>query len=90
MIAANLPDVDVLAFATGIPPVALRRGWTHVVLAQPSPSTIRRLRRGRPMASALSGSAPLVPGPFSGSEHRRPFPTSHPDGLAEQLGASGI
>lgn len=34
MIAANLPDVDVLAFATGIPPVALRRGWTHGVLAQ--------------------------------------------------------
>jgi inner membrane protein len=34
MIAANLPDIDVLAFATGIPPVALRRGWTHGVLAQ--------------------------------------------------------
>src|SRR5262245_55750682 len=34
MIAANLPDVDVLAFATGTPPVALRRGWTHGVLAQ--------------------------------------------------------
>ena len=33
-ISANLPDVDVLAFATGIPPVALRRGWTHGVLAQ--------------------------------------------------------
>ena len=34
MIAANLPDIDVLAFATGIPSVALRRGWTHGVLAQ--------------------------------------------------------
>ena len=34
MIAANLPDVDVLAFATGIPAVALRRGWTHGILAQ--------------------------------------------------------
>jgi inner membrane protein len=34
MIAANLPDVDVLAFATGIPAVALRRGWTHGVLGQ--------------------------------------------------------
>ena len=33
-ISANLPDIDVLAFATGIPPVALRRGWTHGVLAQ--------------------------------------------------------
>jgi inner membrane protein len=34
MIAANLPDIDVLAFTTGTPPVALRRGWTHGVLAQ--------------------------------------------------------
>ena len=34
MIAANLPDIDVLVFATGVPPVAFRRGWTHGVLAQ--------------------------------------------------------
>jgi inner membrane protein len=34
MIAANLPDIDVLAFATDTPAVALRRGWTHGVLAQ--------------------------------------------------------
>src|SRR5512145_2270838 len=34
VIGANLPDIDVLAFATGIPAVALRRGWTHGVLAQ--------------------------------------------------------
>jgi inner membrane protein len=34
MIAANLPDIDVLAFATSTPAVALRRGWTHGVLAQ--------------------------------------------------------
>lgn len=34
MIAANLPDVDVLAFATSIPAVALRRGWTHGIVAQ--------------------------------------------------------
>ena len=33
-ISANLQDIDVIAFATGIPPVALRRGWTHGVLAQ--------------------------------------------------------
>jgi inner membrane protein len=33
-VASNLPDIDVLSFATGIPPVALRRGWTHGVLAQ--------------------------------------------------------
>lgn len=33
-ISANVPDIDVVAFVTGIPPVALRRGWTHGVLAQ--------------------------------------------------------
>ena len=34
MVAANLPDVDVLVFATATPAVAFRRGWTHGVLAQ--------------------------------------------------------
>lgn len=34
MIAANLPDVDVLVFATEVPAVAFRRGWTHGLLAQ--------------------------------------------------------
>lgn len=34
MIAANLPDVDVLVFATSAPAVAFRRGWTHGVAAQ--------------------------------------------------------
>jgi inner membrane protein len=34
MVAANLPDLDVLVFATDTPPVAFRRGWTHGVLAQ--------------------------------------------------------
>lgn len=34
MIAANVADVDVLAFATDTPSVAIRRGWTHGVLAQ--------------------------------------------------------
>ena len=34
MIAANLPDLDVLVFATDIPSVAFRRGWTHGTLAQ--------------------------------------------------------
>ena len=34
MIASNLPDVDVLVFATDLPSVAFRRGWTHGVLAQ--------------------------------------------------------
>jgi inner membrane protein len=34
MIASNLPDLDVLVFATGIPAASFRRGWTHGVLAQ--------------------------------------------------------
>jgi inner membrane protein len=34
MIASNLPDLDVLVFATSILPVSFRRGWTHGVLAQ--------------------------------------------------------
>jgi inner membrane protein len=34
MIASNLPDIDVLVFASGTPSVAFRRGWTHGVLAQ--------------------------------------------------------
>jgi inner membrane protein len=33
MIASNLPDLDVLVFATGTPSVAFRRGWTHGILA---------------------------------------------------------
>ena len=33
-IAANLPDIDVLVFATDIPSVAFRRGITHGVPAQ--------------------------------------------------------
>ena len=34
MIASNLPDIDVLVFATGTPAVSFRSGWTHGVLAQ--------------------------------------------------------
>jgi inner membrane protein len=34
IIAANLPDLDVLVFATDTPSIAFRRGWTHGVLAQ--------------------------------------------------------
>ena len=56
MIAANLPDLDVLVFATDTPSVAFRRGWTHGVLAQlllPLALTaimvlIGRRRRGTP------------------------------------------
>ena len=34
MIAANLPDVDVLVFLTDTPSVEFRRGWTHGIVAQ--------------------------------------------------------
>jgi inner membrane protein len=34
MIAANLPDIDVLVFFTNTPSVEFRRGWTHGLLAQ--------------------------------------------------------
>jgi inner membrane protein len=34
MIAANLPDIDVLSFLTDTNPISFRRGWTHGVFAQ--------------------------------------------------------
>jgi inner membrane protein len=34
MLASNLPDLDVLVFATSVPAASFRRGWTHGVLAQ--------------------------------------------------------
>lgn len=34
MVAANLPDLDVLVFATSTPSIEFRRGWTHGVVAQ--------------------------------------------------------
>jgi inner membrane protein len=34
IIAANLPDLDVLVLATEMPSVAFRRGWTHGPVAQ--------------------------------------------------------
>lgn len=34
MIAANVPDIDVLVFMTNTPSVEFRRGWTHGVVAQ--------------------------------------------------------
>ena len=56
MIASNLPDVDVLAFATGTPSVALRRGWTHGILAQLClpillTAIVLAVARGRPGAT---------------------------------------
>ena len=34
MVAANVPDIDVLVFVTSVPSVAFRRGWTHGAPAQ--------------------------------------------------------
>lgn len=34
MIAANIPDLDVLVFATDTPAIEFRRGWTHGVVGQ--------------------------------------------------------
>jgi len=34
MIAANIPDLDVLVFATDTPGIEFRRGWTHGVVGQ--------------------------------------------------------
>jgi inner membrane protein len=34
MIAANIPDLDVLVFATDVPGIEFRRGWTHGVVGQ--------------------------------------------------------
>jgi inner membrane protein len=34
MISANLPDLDVLVFATDTPWIEFRRGWTHGIAAQ--------------------------------------------------------
>jgi inner membrane protein len=34
MISANLPDIDVLVFATSTPWIEFRRGWTHGIAAQ--------------------------------------------------------
>ena len=63
MIAANLPDIDVLVFATDTPSVAFRRGWTHGILAQALlPVVLTGLiwlaTRGRPAQSGAEGPGP--------------------------------
>jgi inner membrane protein len=59
MIAANIPDLDVLVFVTDIPPVSFRRGWTHGVVGQallPIGLTLAVMAwarwRGRPVRAA--------------------------------------
>jgi inner membrane protein len=61
MIAANLPDIDVLVFATDVPSVAFRRGWTHGTLAQallPIALTVAMLGASRVLRAR--GDAPPV------------------------------
>jgi inner membrane protein len=62
MIASNLPDIDVLVFATDTPSVSFRRGWTHGVGAQlllPILFTGVLWLIGRRRARAGDGSPPL-------------------------------
>jgi inner membrane protein len=69
MLAANIPDLDVFVFATDIPSVSFRRGWTHGVVGQvllPIGLTLTvmawaRWRRGRGSEPAVA-SPPLRPG----------------------------
>jgi inner membrane protein len=67
MLAANLPDIDVFAFVSDTPAVALRRGWTHGVLAQAllpvlMTGAILAAHRMRPPRSAAASTraAPLL------------------------------
>lgn len=67
MVAANLPDIDVLSFLSGTPPVALRRGWTHGVIAQailPVVLTMVLVAIGRRWPPGDSGQRPLRPLPL--------------------------
>jgi inner membrane protein len=69
MVTANLPDIDVLVFATHVPAINFRRGWTHGLLAQivlPILWTlgvvlVDRYRRSRPRRTA-SDDVPLHAG----------------------------
>jgi inner membrane protein len=57
MIAANLPDLDVLVFATDTPAIEFRRGWTHGLLAQallPIALTVTMVAIGRWRGKAVS------------------------------------
>jgi inner membrane protein len=56
MISANIPDLDVLVFATETPSVSFRRGWTHGIAAQIAlpllvTAVFWLVQRGRPHAS---------------------------------------
>lgn len=64
MIAANIPDLDVLVFATDVPHLSFRRGWTHGVAAQavlPLVLTALVVLYGRMRQPAGDGGPPLRP-----------------------------
>ena len=66
MVAANIPDLDVLVFATDTPAIAFRRGWTHGVLAQatlPIALTAGIVLYDRYVRQPPPGSAPRPPPP---------------------------
>src|SRR5262245_36731429 len=63
MIASNLPDLDVLVFASSTPAVAFRRGWTHGIAAQaflPVMLTVVMIGFAR-LRTASGTSPPLTP-----------------------------
>ena len=69
MIAANLPDLDVLVFATDVPSVAFRRGWTHGILAQAAlpallAATMFAISRRYSKPPSGSTAATPTPGPY--------------------------
>jgi inner membrane protein len=74
MLSANIPDVDVLVFATSMPWIEFRRGWTHGIVAQLALPVLLtgmvwlfdRFRRGRgsPGNRAAFAAAASAPKPF--------------------------
>jgi inner membrane protein len=78
MISANLPDLDVLVFATDAPSIAFRRGWTHGVLAQ------------LVLPIALTGIVLLIGRlkPATTSEGPKPATTAAGDGRHPQTGGA--
>jgi len=73
MIAANLPDLDVLVYATSTSPISFRRGWTHGLLAQavlPLALTavmalVARLRPEKGAGLIFTNDEKISPAPFS-------------------------
>ena len=64
MIAANIPDLDVLVFATGTPGIEFRRGWTHGVVGQallPIGLTLAVMAWARLKPRPADGAPPLRP-----------------------------